>query len=82
MPIYYVSSETNEFFFSSDHIQSEREGQNIPEHFVPVTNRCYTFGDIRDQLIKAGNREIPNPDPAFQPQFYIYKHPYEKQIFS
>jgi len=78
MPIYYVSTETNEFFFTSDHIQCEREGQNIPEHFVPVTNDAFTYQDIREQMLHSGTREIPNPDKTFQPQFFIRSHPYEK----
>ena len=67
MSIVYISIEDKEFFFTCDHIQCERDGQNISENFVPQTNYAKTNQDMRESLIDDGYTEIPNPDPAFAP---------------
>jgi len=67
MSIYYISIEDLKFFFTRDHIQVERPGQNIPSNFVPVTNGAFTHQDVRELLLEDGYEEIPNPDPAFAP---------------
>lgn len=68
MSIYYQSTETWEFFFSTDLGQRFRIGQNIPEHFVPLVLTNWPDGRVRRLLESFGDKEIKNPDPNFQPK--------------
>lgn len=67
MSIYYISIVDSQFFFTTDHIQAVRPGQNISDKFVPVTNGACTHQDVREALLRDGYTEIPNPDPLFEP---------------
>lgn len=67
MTIYYISIVASQFFFTTDHIQTERSDQYVDPDFVPVTNYLHTHRDVREYLLADGYTEIENPDPAFAP---------------
>lgn len=67
MTIYYASTSARQFFFTTDHIQCERQGQNISNDFVPVTDYAHTNQDVREYFLADGYTEIDNPDPSYVP---------------
>jgi hypothetical protein len=72
MTIYYESMETKEFFFTKNHCQQVIKGQNIPKHFVAVSNYKQSQDQIRGMQKLSGVIEIPNPDPYFDPDTTLY----------
>ncbi len=69
-----------EYFFTTDHIQSEREDGNVPGEFIPTTytipQRVVPRKGCDDGIVDSkekwkvvyglGEEEIPNPNPKYQ----------------
>lgn len=85
-----------EYFFSTDHCQGIKgrgEG-TYPEGFGPTTfylpqtvvprpslpSGCVETVEDVIKIFFSGAREIPNPDPRYQPRFGKYNHASKKEM--
>jgi hypothetical protein len=76
-----IHSRRGEYFFSTDHCQGARGLSSYPKGFVPTTfylphhvvprPTCPSgWVETQEDVVKVyheGDREIPNPEPRFQP---------------
>jgi hypothetical protein len=79
--VIHSNSDRREYFFSTDHCQGVHASNTYPKGFVPTTFHLPHYvvprptcpsGWVRTVadvilIYHPGDREIPNPDPSYQP---------------